>query len=356
MMKLILSLVFPTLSVFAALVPRAKQCEPAALAPPPPCIIDLQGQYQIEDACGITVSGSALYWKAYEEGLDYVIKNTGIPINNNGSVERPVFDWNWGYRIDLGYEIPKKKMDLNLCWTRYTTQGTVSDQVTSPTTLFSVWSIPNGAGNAYEYQSKAHTHLALNIIDLGMSATFAPRPFLDITPTVDLSALWIRQKFEFNLSGGPGMSGLFVVDDNITMKNDFFGLGPKLGIDTLWSLGWGFGIFGNFNLSLIYGFFDISQEETVTFTGTAPKTYLNLPNNSYHNPRINFDLILGMRWDRMFSHGKYHLLIEAGWENLIFMGQNQLMRFTNLTYPGINNLVKGDLAIQGLSLRSLFTF
>ena len=340
MTKFILFLALPALSVFAASAQPPEEC----CTPMNACAsVDLQGMYQVENACGFTISGSALYWKAYEEGLDYVIKNTGATaVNNDGIVERPSFDWNWGCRVDLGYEIPQKKMDLNLCWTWYRTEGTVSDEVTSPTTLFSVWSIPSGLGNAYEFQSKAHTNLALNRIDLGMSATFSPRRFLDITPTIDLSALWIHQKFQFNLSGGPGLGGLFVTDDDIRMKNHFFGIGPKLGIDTLWDLGCGFGIVGNFNLSLIYGFFDISQAEIVTLNGAAPNTSLDLETNSYHN--------------RMFCCERYHLLFEAGWENLIFMGQNQLMRFTNQTYPGVNNLVKGDLAFQGLSLRGAFTF
>ena len=49
----------------------AQQSTPAEMPTP----IDLQGLYQVEDAYGITGTVSALYWKAYEEGLDYAIKN-----------------------------------------------------------------------------------------------------------------------------------------------------------------------------------------------------------------------------------------------------------------------------------------
>ena len=353
MTKSILFLAVPVLGLFADPIPKPEPCESKIKYTP----VDLQGRYQIRDAYGVTVSGSALFWKPYEEGLDYAIQNVGATaVNNDGMVKRPRFDWNWGSRINFGYEIPREKMDLDLSWTWYTSSGTVSSNVTSPTTLFSVWSLPNLAGNAYEYQSTAHTHLIFNRIDLGMSGTFAPRSFLELTPLIDLSALWIHQKFDFNLSGGPGINGRSVVDDKIAMKNNFFGIGPKLGINTLWNLGYGLGIFGNFDLSLLYGFFDISQSEIVTFTGTGPNTYLDLPSNSYHDPRMNFDLMLGLSWDWMFACGKYHLHLDAGWENSIFLGQNQLMRFTSTTYPGINNLVKGDLSLQGLTMRALFTF
>ena len=63
-----------------------------------------------------------------------------------------------------------------------------------------------------------------------------------------------------------------------------------------------------------------------------------------------------LRWDRMFCCNRYHLLFEAGWENLIFLGQNQLMRFTTQTNSGINIPTQGDLSLQGLSLRALFAF
>ena len=277
-------------------------------------------------------------------------------VDHEGGVKRASFDWDWGVRIDLGYQVPRKKMDIDLCWTYYETSGTVSDRVDPPNTLFSVWSVPANNGTAYEYRSQAYARLNLNMIDLGISATFAPRRFLNITPFIDLSTLWIHQKFRFNLSGGPGVLGLQVVDDRIEMKNDYWAIGPKAGINTLWDLGWGFGICGNFNLSVLYGIFDIKQDEHTTFSGTAPITYLDVDHDSFHMIRCNFDLFLGLRWDRMFCRDRYHLLIEAGWENLLFLGQNQLMRFVNQSNSGINVSGKGDLGIQGLSMRAGCTF
>lgn len=318
---------------------------------------DLQGHYQIEDRCGITVSGSLLYWKAYEEGLEYVIENTGASgIDNNGTVERAAFDWDFGCKVDLAYQVPKKKMDIGAGWTYYDTEGTVTNNVTSPDTLFSVWSIPNLSGTAYEYNSKARSHLIMNMIDFGISTTFSPRTFLDITPFIDLSTVWLRQNFRFDLSGGPGIGGLSVVDDSIDMKNNSWGIGPKFGLNTLWNLGWGFGIAGNFNMSILYTLFDITQNETTTFTGTAPLTYLDISNNKHHITRLNFDLFLGVQWNKLFCQDAYHLLLEAGWENLLFLGQNQLMRFPNQNNPGINTTSNGDLSLEGLSARASLTF
>jgi len=353
MSKLLPFLILPAIALFAAPDQSGKQSS----ADHPPPRVDLEGAYQLQNANGVTISGSFLYWKAYEDGLDFVIKNGGATtINDDGAVERADFNWNCGTRVDFGYEVPHKRMDLNLCWTWYKTSGRFDDAVTSPNALFSVWSIPNGAGTQWDYIGKADTNLQFNSLDLGMSGTFAPRRFLEITPSINLSMLWVHQKFDFNLSGGPGIGGHTVVDDQIDMKNNFFGVGPKAGIDTLWNLGYGFGMVGNFNVSILYGHFHVSQHETVIFRGTAPIVYLDLDKNFYNDPRVNFDLMLGVRWDKMLYQGKYHLLLEAGWENLIFMGQNQLMRFNNTAHPANNSTINGDLALQGLSLRALFAF
>lgn len=322
---------------------------------------DLIGNYQLQDGCGFTVSGSAIYWKANEGGVDYVIQNNGTSgVNNNAAVKRASFDWNWGWKAELDYQVPQNKMSLGASWTHYITDGSSTKSVELPETLFSVWSLPTGGGIppvAFEQNATAHSRLCLNTIALGMGTAFAPRPFLEITPFIALSSAWIKQKFDFNLSGGPGLSGHTTVDDAITMKNNFWGIGPKIGMNTLWDLGYGIGIAGNFNLSLLYGFFKISQEEVTTFSGlTPPTTYLDVNHNMFHLARLNFDFLLGLRWDKMWCKDRLHSMIEAGWENLIFLGQNQLMRFPSQVNHGINTSSNNDLTIQGLSLRASLSF
>ncbi len=335
-----------------------QETQPVPPPPPPP---NLEGHYQVQDAYGVSLSLSALYWKPYEEGLDFVIQNQGSTgLVNNASVRRAPFNWHWGWRAGLGYQIPQKKMNVEASWTHYTSKGSSSPSVDLPLTLFSVWSLPTGGAIPpvnFEQQATAHSRLFLNVVDLGLSGVFAPRPFLDITPYIGLSTAWIHQKFNFNLAGGPGLNGHTTLDDKIRMKNDFWGIGPKIGMDTLWDLGYGFGICGNFNLSLLYGFFKLKQQETAEFSGLEPPTtFLDLTHNLFHIARLNFDTLIGLRWDKMFQDGRYHLTVEAGWENLIFLGQNQLMRFPSQINQGINSSGKGDLTIQGGSGRVAFTF
>jgi hypothetical protein len=349
---LLLALSLGSLAAAYADAPTEQQAQPTAFLMP--------GHYALKNGYEITPSVSALYWKAYEEGLDYAIKTeSGAAfINNNGSVKRMQFDWDWGFRVGLGYLIPNRKMDLDLSWTRYETEHSNSTSATFPETLFSVWTYP-GAGLSSENFAKARTDLDLNIIDFVMGAYFSPRKFLDIKAFAGLSTAWIDQKFSIHLSGGSNsqISNAVVLDDHIRLKNNFWGIGPKFGLNTSWILGWGFSIVGNANATLFYGLFDIKQNESVLLSGLSPRiTYLDIDHNRFHLLRANLDLLLGMRWDRMFCNNRTHLSIEAGWENLLFWGQNQLMRFVATGHPGVNVSENGDLCLEGLTLKASFAF
>lgn len=332
-------------------------CEPKPCCDWNPC----GGHYQICNGCGFTVTASALYWKPQEESIDFVIQNTGTTgINDGGIVKRAEFDWDWGFRAGLGYQMPCQMMDLHASWTYFKSTGTTSQNVDFPTTLFSVWSLPTGAAippTAFEQSAKAKSHLTLNMLDVGIGATFSPCCFLDIFLFADLSTMWLDQKFQFNLSGGPGLNGHVTVDDQIKMTNDFWGIGPKIGLDTLWILGCGFGIVANMNLSLLYGEFRVTQNETTIFSDLTPPTvYLDIDHNRFHLGRLNFDFLLGLRWDAVCFSDCWHFLLEAGWESIIFLGQNQLMRFPSQVNHGINISGKGDLTLQGVSVRAAVIF
>lgn len=321
----------------------------------------MPGHFALQNAYNVTLSGSALYWKAYEGGLDYAIAgSSGGTFIDEGRVKRMKFDWDWGFRLDLGYQIPNQKMDLDLIWTRFETSGSTSTSPGFPPSLFSVWTYP-GAGLSTELQAKAHTDLKLNIADLVMGATFSPRKFLDITPSIGLSSAWIDQNFSIHLSGGSNtqiFNGI-VVDDHIRLHNDFWGIGPKFGLHTQWLLGCGFSIIGNVDAALLYGLFEVKQSETTELANLTPSSnYYDIDHNRFHLLRANLDLLLGMRWERLFSSDRYRLSLEAGWETFLFWGQNQLMRFVTpgSGNAGINTTMGGDLCLQGLTMRGSFSF
>jgi hypothetical protein len=323
----------------------------------------LRPHFTLQKSYDITFTGDALFWTANEEGLDYVITNTpGLTaINQDGVVERGSFDWDWGFRIGIGYKVPDQKMDLGATWTRYFTHGLSQVNSTLPPAIFSVWtSALSNISN--QRHATMNSYLQFNMLDLKLSTTFSPRKFLDITPFIDVCAAWVDQKFAIDVYGGNNNNsfGSTVLGDQFKMTNRFWGVGPKIGFDTLWILGYGFSIYSNFDVSLLYGRFHVSQNETTTTEGVSPPVvYLDINKNNFSLSRLNLDLMIGLKWMRLFANDAYLLTLEAGWEELILLGQNQLMRFfspdTSAT-PALNSSGKGDLTLQGLTMQAGLTF
>ena len=58
----------------------------------------------------------------------------------------------------------------------------------------------------------------------------------------------------------------------------------------------------------------------------------------------------------VFFWERYHIGIQAGWENHMFFNQNQFIRFTDSNAQASFFANQGDLTLQGFSARVRFDF
>ena len=302
---------------------------------------------------------SPLVWQAHEEGLDYAIKNqSGLGfVNRKGSVKRINFDWDWGVRLNLEYQTCCL-WELGIQWTYYRTTGDDSTSANFPKAIFPVWTIP-GSSITPSTKASAKWRLMVNLLDFRLGVRYCPTDLIDLQPFLALAFGWLDQNFDIKTSGGvsKALAAQVVLNDDIDMRNDFWGIGPKFGLKTNWHLGCGFSFFGNGDISILYGEFDLNQQEKILFDDLTPATtFLDIQKDKYWLSRVYLDMIFGFRWECDIYCGYYRLGLEAGWEHLFFFGQNQLKRFIDDTNPGIQLPVKGDLTIQGFTLTARFEF
>ncbi len=237
----------------------------------------------------VWLDAEALYWQSHMGSL-----SDGKNLD---------FDWDWGARAGLGYKIPHDKWDLYAAYTHL-------------------------IGNAHGH---GVWHMDLNMGDLELGRNCLPSKWLLFRPFM-------------------GVRGLVIDSDYTGRKHfhadsDFWGVGLRLGVDSLWGLGKGLGIYGNGSASLLSGHFDVHEK----------KKHVKIESD-VENVVAAADLAMGLQWDYLFSNDRFHFGFKFGWEFNIFFDQNQLFNFLGSDHPGFIQFKKDDLTFQGLTLGLRFDF
>lgn len=310
------------------------------------------------------IAAEALYLKAAESGLTNVIKAIpeGGAMVDSGRSRHPRFNWHWGFRVDVGYNMCHDLWDIYASWTRYhfkdhrtTTLGEPRDPfATGFPTLFPFWTFSDGTPiNESETTWKVH----LDMIDLQLGREFFVTNYLSLKPHIGLRTGWIRQTY--NIEDSAFASANLVaaaINFDIDMKNNFWGIGVVAGLDTKWQLGCGFAIYGNFAFSVLDGHFHTSYDFTagtpLFIAEDPPLTVLSELENTNHQNMAVFvaDLSLGLRWESPFACDRFLFGIWAGYEQHVYFEQNQ---FTNYQFDYNSRVVNyyadgGNLSTNGI--------
>lgn len=309
------------------------------------------GNPKVVDGYNLFITGDFLYWKATENGLTYALRaNSPMddPLTGKIQFKDPHFRWDYGFRLGFGYNIPHGDWDLYVNWTHFNTGAHDHAKPKENSGLFPVWAFPAGTLNiGFVPEAKAFWKLNLSIIDLELGKEFFVGKKLTLHPHLDVRTVWVDQHYTVDY-----IDRTTPFFDQVKMKNDYWGIGPRLGIDLQWMLRWGFSINGSADAALVYGEFDISQHEE---DKESPSNHLRF-HEEMHNAIAITDLGIYLSWDYMFSHDQYHIGLQVGWEQTIFFEQNQLFRFLDPFYQGSIVSNQGNLMLQGITLSGRIDF
>ncbi|MDN3506070.1 MAG: Lpg1974 family pore-forming outer membrane protein [Simkaniaceae bacterium] len=347
----------------------------------------------------INVAG--LYWNAQQDGMEYAIDNhvrtpditdiaTEFPqilqLNNlvDAEYKTPDFDWDWGFKADLGYNFTCDGWDIGIAWTWY--RGKANDHIEAELddnhTLLPLWSAFSNIYGSVLYASDIESHwkLNLNLIDIELGREYWTSKFLSFRPFVGLRVAHIDQNFEILHKGGSwsaqqtvGVSVQDAYNNEIDLENDFKGVGIRSGFDTTWNFGCGWGLYGNFAASVVYGRFSIDQDEDIRLATTPfDKIKVLEAKESFKASRAMLDFALGIQWSTMLCECQYGLTVQLGWEKHLFFHQNQLWRTNRIgdsadavsLFAGLPNNSgenvffqrRGTLDTQGFTLSVQFEF
>lgn len=306
---------------------------------------------EVVDGYNLFLTGDLLYWKGEENGLTYALKSdvpNGNLLSGKTDFKDPDFEWDIGFRIGLGYNIPHDNWDLYANWTHFNTGAHGSVNAERDDQLFPVWALPAGPLNTHAIsRAKSFWKLSLNTLDVELGKEYYVGKSLSLRPHLDLRTAWIDQHFTVDYENPPNH-----FEDQVSMKNDYWGIGPRLGLNLQWWLSKSFSIEGGGAVSLVYGDFSIHQREEVK---KAPDDGIHLRHH-LHITRAMTDLGLFIAWDHMFFHNQFHLGVKLGWEQHIIFEQNQFFRFLDPYFQGSIVSNQGDLTLQGWTFAGRIDF
>ena len=376
-MKTLALLSLSTLPLIAALSDRVEKLEQEMQQVGATTSMDTYGAQFAEGTFegkgnGITLTLEPLYWHAKVGATEYAytVKNArGLNNTQNqieGSLKENSFDSDWGIKVGVGCTKKYDHWDLYLNYTYYETSD--SDSTTKALPAGIQESRAFAGFSVIAHRAKSHFDIDYNNLDLELGKRFYVSTHIALRPHVGLKSAWIDldQKITYTLTQELGIPAIWGHDQKVKDSSDFWGLGPRIGLDSNWNLGYGFSILGNTSLALLWG------HEKATHKQSYPEHLTILGINDFdikmkgkfHHFSPFFNALLGLQWDTFFNADKMHLSLSGAYEVQYYWRQNQMI-LTEEFSAGANipphfrlqfNKASEDVMFYGLNFKARLDF
>lgn len=321
--------------------------------PPTPNVVTLTSAAP-ESSNGWYIFADALYWHADVGSADWAFKNNNtaaVPEKIEGPNHCLNFKWNWGFRVGLGANMDYDQWDTNVYYTWFKTHnsnavGTHENQIAHDLI---------GLGTVLT-QGKINWRIHYSMLDWELGRWFYVSKHLSLRPHIGVKGGWISQTVKRRFT----KPQFFYKAE---AENDFWGVGPCGGLNTTWVLGTvgthHFSLFGDFAGALMYGHFDVDNEEEFTSIATGLETSEFKPHKLNRNlvaPMLQ--TILGFSWDTSYNRDRCHFGLRIGYEFQFWFRQNQMLtgEFFGPLHSVTYQRAHDDLAFQGLTIDFKFDF
>lgn len=280
------------------------------------------------DGYGIFLDLNILYWRSNTGNTTVAFSDQSIgnALPLTGSLQNVNPSWDWGFRVGAGYNFEKDSWDGSVQYTYFRGSSSASKSagqndrfVPEKGTATIVSPVLFSNIQAQSYSSSVN--LNLDNIDAQLGKNYHVSSDLALRPFVGLATTWLTANQSSQYSGGTtlGVNSIMVND---TCK--FWGMGPEIGMDTKWTLGSGFSLFGNIMGSFLYGNFDIRHQNWYTGLMVAGGANHSITmDGDMHSFVPTFRSFTGLRYDQYIDNNAQHIGVELGYDLLYFFSANQ---------------------------------
>ena len=301
---------------------------------------------ELKNPVNIWFDVGLLYFVPKIRSMDYTTGSSDVLTTSNFTKKPLVnsnFQWQPGFQVGVGYVMPKIRWDVALKGYHYhsATSGHRDTEGNNLLGMFPLWSLSDQTlPGDYVTSAIIKGKLTFDRILLQGGYFFPVTDRFVIRTAVGLENVFLKQGYHIEYAGGIYSSGI----DYIHMDNNFWGIGPQVGVYPWVGLGEGFSFSGRAAASFLCGRFSIEQNET--YLGNQ----LYDSSSTTVRGRWSTDVEAGVQWKHLFFHDQFSFAVRLAYEYLVYFDQNQLEK------DAYNKLHGGAVQIQGGILSVLFDF
>jgi hypothetical protein len=298
-----------------------------------------------------------LYWTARESGADNWALNFSIGSSKEDiDILSVPFKWNLGLRCGIDYNLNYNGWDIKGIYTWFLTQG--KDRQNSISGLSSPFLgnfyINNADGSNIQASPKyaraqVRWTILFNIFDWELGRKYYISSHLILRPFAGLKGGWIQQKIHTKW-----LNPINVTSENTflngaeNLKNDFWGIGPSIGIDSEWKLGClgkvNYHLFADFSGAILGGrwsFKDIYQND-------QPQR-VSVDTSNLTGASSMLKAVLGLKCIKKLISNRVSFYARIGFESQVWLNQLQFYSYNT-------GRLSNPLTLQGAIVDLNFNF
>ncbi len=287
-----------------------------------------------------------LYWELREGSDENWSQNiTQKGVEQSATLHEAPFSSSPGFRVGFAYDAPSDAWNSALYYTYFRTNAKDSASGNVYSAYLGNFFACNPDGKDYGpfYDSaKVDWDFSFHSVDLEFGRNFVIDRILTVRPFVGLKAAVIKQDIDSHWFGPKEEVGGIIVPITAfstareKIKNDFWGIGPVLGLDTTWPLLDSLSIIGNFSGALMWGHWTF-DDHYVNDGGTS----IRIDTQDHTSAATMARGLLGLEWAKEFS--RTSLSVHLVYEAQVWFDQVQ---YYNYNMGRLSNL----MSLQGSSL------
>lgn len=296
---------------------------------------------------GWAVSADFLAWFASEE-VESIWADDIILGNNASTWKAPGFNfkWDYGFRFGIGYDLVRDQWDTALNWTWFRTDATHTIPSHPIARLGPEFFAAFLSGDTPQ-SMRAKWSLLFNMFDWELGRSYWISDNLSLRPFLGLKGGWINQSIHTQYNN---LTINKVLTNNVGrehIKNNFWGIGPLGGLNTLWKVrDFGchfFNLFGDFSMATMWGTWDCSD----VYKNTVSVKY-SVNTNKSTLGALMFRGFMGIGWEADFAC-KSRFTAKLGYEMQFWLNQ---LRIATFQLQRLHH----DLTLQGVTFNCRIDF